>query len=180
MNSIERMSREAPPIMRKLLIGQLNRLQYGFATSDEGVLIHSVPFLPRCRLLFSLVWLQGYAFEASRSRSSVSLFLLDDGTGSVLVKIRADMELPPLGTYVSVVGELERAPITPHDSLVDCSASLTAYRLIARTIMCLSFVDKYFSVDEDPLQKRASSSAYAELAWPMEVMDMSQTFFTPV
>ncbi|KAL5971791.1 hypothetical protein TSMEX_000456 [Taenia solium] len=123
---------------------------------------------------------QGYAFEASRSRSSVSLFLLDDGTGSVLVKIRPDMELPPLGTYVSVVGELERGLISPQDSPVDCSPSLTAYRLVARTIMCLSFVDKYFSIDEDSVQKRAPSSAYSELAWPMEVMDMSQTFFTPV
>lgn len=177
---MERMSREAPPIMRKLLIGQLSRLRYGFATSSEGALIHSVPFLPRRQLLFSLVWLQGYAFETPRPQSPVSLFLLDDGTGSILVTIRPDMELPPLGTYVSVVGELERSPVSSQDSLVGCSPSLTAYRLAARTVMCLSFADKCFSIEEDSTKKLAPSSAYAELAWPMEVMDMSQAFSTPV
>ncbi|KAL5104620.1 hypothetical protein TcWFU_002176 [Taenia crassiceps] len=148
------MPREAPPIMRKLLIA-------------------------RRQLLFSLVWLQGYAFEASMPQSPVSLFLLDDGTGSILVTIRPDMELPSLGAYVLVVGELEQAPISSQDPPVGHSPSLTAYRLVARTIMCLSSADKYFSTYKDSTQKRAPSSAYAELSWPMEVMDMSQTFFTP-
>ncbi|VDM32714.1 unnamed protein product [Hydatigera taeniaeformis] len=173
------MSREAPPIMRKLLIGQLSRIQYGFTTTKEGVLIHYVPFLPRRRLLFSLVWLQGYALETSNPQSPVPLFLLDDGTGSILVTIRPDMDLPPIGTYVSVVGELEQVPTTPQDSHVSRSPSLTTYRLAARTLMRLSLMDKYF-IDEDVTQKRAPSSAYAELAWPMEVMDMSQMFFTPI
>ncbi|KAH9279209.1 hypothetical protein ECG_08282 [Echinococcus granulosus] len=177
---IGRMSREAPPLMRKLLIGQLDRLQYGFTTSSEGALVHSVLFLPRRQLLFSLVWLQGYAVEASRPQSPASSFLLDDGTGSILVTIRPDTDLPPVGTYVSVVGELERASVSPQDSLAERSPSLTAWRLAARTVMCLSLADKCFSGDDNSVQKRAPSSAYAELAWPMEVMDMSQTFFTPV
>ncbi|KAM3185083.1 hypothetical protein ACTXT7_007085 [Hymenolepis weldensis] len=167
------MSKEAPPIMRKLLIGQLANAKYGIASLEEGVLVHSIPFPSNRKLLFSLVWLQGYVLGASSSPSN-SYFLLDDSTGSILVTIQPDTELPSLGTYVSVVGEILRDSICFQSPFDDFSSSLKNFQLAARSIMCLSLADNYFPDDGDSFHRYAPSSAYAELSWPLEVMDMSR------
>lgn len=165
--------------MRKLLIGQLASAKYGTGILEEGVLIHSIPFPPNRKLLFSLVWLQGYVLGVSSSPSN-SYFLLDDSTGSILVTIQPDTELPSLGTYVSVVGEILRDGICIQNPFDDFSSSLKTFQLAARSVMCLSLADNYFPDDENSFRRYAPSSAYAELSWPLEVMDMSRKFSAPL
>ncbi|KAM7536655.1 hypothetical protein Aperf_G00000081242 [Anoplocephala perfoliata] len=172
------MSREAPPLMRKLLLGQLVDIKYGVTCLHEGVLIHSIPFPPGRQLLFSLVWLQGYVLENSSSSPS-PCFLLDDGTGSILVTIQADTELPPQGAYVSAIGEIVRAESSIQKPLNNCTPSSKSYQLNAKSIMCLSLVDNHFAGDDCSFRRHVPSSAYAELAWPLEVMDMSRKFSAP-
>lgn len=164
--------------MRKLLLGQLVDIKYGTTSLDERDTIHSIPFPPGRQLLFSLVWLQGHVIEISSS-SSLPYFLLDDGTGSVIVTIQPDIELPPRGTYVSVVGEIVRAVSSIQSPSDNCSPSLPAFQLTAKSIMCLSLADSHFAGDYCSDRRHAPSSAYAELAWPLEVMDMSRRFSAP-
>ncbi|VDN96070.1 unnamed protein product [Rodentolepis nana] len=172
------MSKEAPPIMRKLLIGQLANLNYGSTSLEDGGLIHSVPFPPNRQLLFSLVWLQGHVL-GTYSSSSNSYFLLDDGTGSIIVKIQPDTELPSLGTYVSAVGEISRDGAFIQSPFDDFSSSLKTFQFAARSVMCLSLADNHFPGDEDSFPKSSPPSVYAELSWPLEVLDMSRNFSAP-
>ncbi|VDD74130.1 unnamed protein product [Mesocestoides corti] len=172
------MSKEAPPIMRKLLIGQLKDLRYEAVTSKEGNSIHSVPFTPGRQLLFSLVWLQGRVLGTA-SEASILRFLLDDATGSVLVTIQPDTQPPTPGSYVSVVGEVERVSGTTPGPCGDLTPSIVSWQISARSVMSLSQADKCFCKDDDATGQRTPSSVYAELAWPLEVMDMSQNFWAP-
>ena len=166
--------------MRKLLIGQFSHIKSNFATSSEGNLIHSIPCPPDRQLLFSLVWLQGRVLATSAPQTPTPHFLLDDGTGSVLVTIEPDTELPQFGSYVSVIGEILHTSSDITDFFPERRPSLTAWKLSARSVMCLSLVDAFFSNDGGYSESCAPSSAYAELAWPLEVMDMSRTYFAPL
>lgn len=173
------MSKEAPPIMRKLLIGDLANLKYNAANLEDEVLIHSVPFHSSRQILFSLLWLQGHVLGTSSSQST-RYFLLDDGTGSIIVTIQADADVPVLGSYVSVVGEIVRDTPCIQNPFDDFVASLKTLQFAARSVMCLSLADNYFPRDDESFLKSAPPSAFAELAWPFEVRDMSQKYSTPV
>ncbi|BHF79842.1 hypothetical protein SprV_0702296500 [Sparganum proliferum] len=190
------MSKQAPPIMRKLLIGQLRDLCVEPAAGSQTTRIFSVPAVaPGSRLLFSLVWLQGRvmaidptpAVVASSSlapepappqdaKASIRCLLLDDGTDSVLVDAAAASAkantIPRLGDYVAVIGELRSRG---QDGAL--TASLHNWQVEACCLMSLSHADKYSLCEGQQRQKQPS--VFAELSWPLEVLDMSRHFFTP-
>nr|VZI25337.1 unnamed protein product [Spirometra erinaceieuropaei] len=189
------MSKQAPPIMRKLLIGQLRDLCVEPTSGSQTTRIFSVPAVaPGSRLLFSLVWLQGRVMAidptppvvassslapepAPEPKAPIRCLLLDDGTDSVLVDAAAASAkantIPRLGDYVSVIGELRSRR---QDGALTASVQHN-WQVEACCLMSLSHADKYSLCESQQRQKQPS--VFAELSWPLEVLDMSRHFFTP-
>lgn len=175
-------SKQAPPITRKLLIGQLSDMKHQYirsVTADPAIHCISVTDSPPPRnLFFSLVWLQGHVLSTN-PETIAPHFLLDDATGSIFVQLASSgsgngASCPDVGEYVSVVGDV--VPMMPGliDPFAERNSSLKDWCITAKSVMSFTHSDQYIK------NASTSASAFAEMAWPMEVKDMCNQFWTPV
>ncbi|KAA3680584.1 uncharacterized protein DEA37_0014019 [Paragonimus westermani] len=163
------MDLSTPPLMRKLLIGQLSPSQPDcHPTYDANRQMWRRPSLrPNERaLVWSLVWLQGMVV----SHVDEYCFKLDDATGRVQVSCPTDGEQetiarPNVGEYVAVIGKLQ-VSTAPNEKWLVVAKSITYLNRQVTSQIVSS------GLSASSLQPDAAS----ELSWPLEVADMTFAF----
>ncbi|CAH8471033.1 unnamed protein product [Heterobilharzia americana] len=163
---------EAPPLMRKLLIGQLfqnaDRLPvynsirqiWEMDIMEDGILM---------KLSWCMLWLQGRITKCYHPTNCN--FLLDDGTGEMLIvyelnKSQCINYKPNIGDYVAVVGKLCQADEDSKNETFNC------WHILAKSVTKLGSQAVQIGQCESLSQKEVSNSAIYELSWPLEVVDM--------
>ncbi|TGZ72970.1 hypothetical protein CRM22_001770 [Opisthorchis felineus] len=153
----------SPPLMRKLLIGQLTAYPQRMPKFDATRQVwfrRSHQLGDGKSLVWSLVWIQGTVL----THSDPQFFILDDATGRISVNCRGDtaqesVARPTDGEYVAVIGRLL-------ESNGDCPLQISAKSVISISRQ-LQF---------DPPEPSISSISASELSWPFEVKDMTFSF----
>lgn len=192
---------EAPPLMRKLLIGQL------FHNTDKLPIYNSIrqiwemDYLDNStttnnnnsvlkKLSWCMLWLQGRIiknYQSLNSDNNNTNFILDDGTGELLIIYELDKNQSVnykvnIGDYVAVIGKLVQ-PNKDHNNN-DKKEYSNDWHILAKSVTHLTdhiiqqdkselFTSSSSSSFESSSQKIMSNSAYYELSWPLEVIDMT-------
>ncbi|CAH8432347.1 unnamed protein product [Schistosoma bovis] len=193
---------ESPPLMRKLLIGQL------FHNVDKLPIYNSIRQIWEMdhldnnittttnntnnsvlkKLSWCMLWLQGRIIKNYQSpNSNNNNFILDDGTGELLIIYDLDKNQPVnykvnIGDYVAVIGKLVQPnkDNNNNDYDDDKKECLNGWHILAKSVTHLT--DHIIQQDNGELlyassssssQKIMSNSAFYELSWPLEVIDMT-------
>uniref|UniRef100_A0A5K4F589 CST complex subunit STN1 n=1 Tax=Schistosoma mansoni TaxID=6183 RepID=A0A5K4F589_SCHMA len=183
---------DAPPLMRKLLIGQL------FHNTDKLPIYNSIRqiwemnFLDNNnnsvlkKLSWCMLWLQGRItkhYQSTTTNNNSNNFILDDGTGELLIIYELDKSQPVnykvnIGDYVAVIGKLVQPNKDDND---DKDQLLNCWHILAKSVTHLTdqITQQYkcelftSSSSSSSSQKVMSNSSFYELSWPLEVIDMT-------
>ncbi|CAH8496111.1 unnamed protein product [Schistosoma rodhaini] len=185
---------DAPPLMRKLLIGQLFHNTNKLPIYNSIRQIWEINFLDNNNnsvlktLSWCMLWLQGRITKHYQSTTTTTTtitttnnsnnFILDDGTGELLIIYELDKNQPinykvNIGDYVAVIGKLVQPNNDDKDQLLNC------WHILAKSVTHLT--DQIIQQDKCELftssssssQKVMSNSSFYELSWPLEVIDMT-------
>ncbi|CAH8834767.1 unnamed protein product [Trichobilharzia szidati] len=170
---------EAPPLMRKLLIGQLfqnpsklpvyNAIRQVWELDISDADDDDVCQTPK-ELSWCMLWLQGRIIKCHHPNSCN--FLLDDSTGEILVvyelnKSQSVNYEPSVGDYVAVIGKL----VQPSNNNNEKNEALNCWHVLAKSVTQLGGSQ---NIQDDCLSpKSISNSGIYELSWPLEVLDMT-------
>lgn len=158
---------DSPPLMRKLLIGQIvANHPTGALTYDTSRQLWTLRRHPSRPLVWGLVWLQGTVQRAGIQ----SGFCLDDSTGLIRVEQADDSSSsspcqPKTGEYACVIGRLVGPSDSGNGDWLVQAKHITVVRATADN-----------SSDPVPSRGGLNKVAVAELSWPMEVKDMTEAF----
>ncbi|KAF5403908.1 Nucleic acid binding OB fold tRNA helicase type [Paragonimus heterotremus] len=163
------MDLSTPPLMRKLLIGQLSPSQPDCHPTYDAIrqVWRRPPLRPNERtLVWSLVWLQGIVV----SHVDEHCFKLDDATGRVRVSCLAEGEqetiaIPNVGEYVAVIGRLQVS-----------TALNDKWLVLAKSVTCLNRQVTSQVASSGLNASSLQPGAASELSWPLEVADMTFAF----